>query len=93
MAQSLWDLAIKQSRLKAESSISAALEQSRSQVNRDSRKGKSNHTWQKINANHPDRGLMTVFPVPLTIIGSKYDMFLVPLQRLTNSLQTRLILL
>lgn len=59
-----------------ESSISAALEQSRSQVNRDSRKGKSNHTWQKINANHPDRGLMTVFPVPLTIIGSKYDMFL-----------------
>ncbi|KAL5966982.1 Cytoplasmic dynein 2 light intermediate chain 1 [Taenia solium] len=59
-----------------ESSINNALEQRRSQANGGSRKVESNRICRMLNADHPDRGLMAIFPVPLTIIGSKYDIFL-----------------
>lgn len=60
-----------------ESSINTALEKSWSQANRGSRKVEHNRICQLMNVNHPDRGLMAIFPVPLTIIGSKYDTFVV----------------
>ncbi|VDK39247.1 unnamed protein product [Taenia asiatica] len=59
-----------------ESSINNALEQRWSQANGGSRKVESNRMCRMLNADHPDRDLMAIFPVPLTIIGSKYDIFL-----------------
>uniref|UniRef100_A0A5K3EIL7 Cytoplasmic dynein 2 light intermediate chain 1 n=1 Tax=Mesocestoides corti TaxID=53468 RepID=A0A5K3EIL7_MESCO len=35
-----------------------------------------NRTLQRLNSDHPDHELRTVFPIPLVIIGSKYDLFL-----------------
>ncbi|KAL5107810.1 Cytoplasmic dynein 2 light intermediate chain 1 [Taenia crassiceps] len=51
-----------------EPTINAALEHRRSQANRGSRKMESNRLCRIMDANHPDRDLMILFPVPLTII-------------------------
>lgn len=31
--------------------------------------------WQRYGIDHPDHDLLDPFPIPLAIIGSKYDMF------------------
>jgi len=32
-------------------------------------------TWERLGAEHPDKGRINPFPVPLVIIGGKYDVF------------------
>lgn len=73
---------------KFESSISSAHEQIGSNFLEDSRL-MSMHVSHKVDENHPDYNLMTVFPVPLTIIGTKYDMFLVRKYSQFGALETQ----
>ena len=73
-----------------ESSIKRVLEHGKAQTNEDTRKIGSSHIWKGTASTHQDCGLLTILPVPIIIIGSKYDLFLVGCNKSNIPLETQI---
>ncbi len=58
-------------------------------TNESFRKNVLNRAQKRIDEKHPDREFMNLFPVPLIIIGSKYDSFFVSILSF-NQLQKKM---
>lgn len=67
-----------------EARVNQVLERVALKMNESFRKNILIRAQNRVAEKHPDRELMNMFPVPLIIIGSKYDLFCVNLSRLLN---------